>query len=57
MLLVPTLLLTSSVAVLAWGWAVASFVVARWIYNHTPFGVNETPNGIRIMKEGSDGKY
>ncbi|KAF7561523.1 hypothetical protein G7046_g2629 [Stylonectria norvegica] len=39
MLLVPTLLVTSSIAVLVWGWAVGSFVVARWLYNHSPVGV------------------
>ncbi|KAH7309565.1 hypothetical protein B0I35DRAFT_440236 [Stachybotrys elegans] len=32
MVLVPSLLLTASVAVLAWAWAVGGFVVARWLY-------------------------
>ncbi|KAH8174408.1 promethin domain-containing protein [Sarocladium implicatum] len=39
MLLVPTLLVTSSIAVLVWGWAVGSFLVARWLYRHSPVGV------------------
>ena len=39
MLLVPTLLVTFSVAVLVWAWAVGSFVVARWLYDHAPVGV------------------
>jgi hypothetical protein len=39
MLLVPTLLVTSSIAVLVWGWAVGSFLVARWLYQHAPVGV------------------
>ncbi|KAK5996051.1 hypothetical protein PT974_04477 [Cladobotryum mycophilum] len=32
--LVPALCLTSSVAALAWGWTVGSFLVARWLYSH-----------------------
>jgi hypothetical protein len=39
MLLVPTLLVTSSIAVLVWGWAVGSFLVARWLYRHAPVAV------------------
>jgi hypothetical protein len=39
MLLVPTLLVTSSIAVLVWGWAIGSFLVARWLYNHSPVAV------------------
>ena len=39
MLLIPTLLVTSSIAVLVWGWAVGSFLVARWLYRHSPVGV------------------
>lgn len=39
MLLVPTLLVTSSIAVLVWGWAIGSFLVARWLYNHAPVAV------------------
>ncbi|KAF4983454.1 hypothetical protein FZEAL_1183 [Fusarium zealandicum] len=48
LLLVPTLLVTSSIAVLVWGWAVGSFLVARWLYNHAPVGVQ---NGQVIKKE------
>ena len=35
----PTLLVTSSIAVLVWAWSVGSFVVARWLYQRAPFGV------------------
>ncbi|KAH7152841.1 hypothetical protein EDB81DRAFT_789839 [Dactylonectria macrodidyma] len=41
MVLVPALLVTSSVAVLIWAWAVGSFLVARWLYNHAPIGAYE----------------
>ncbi|KAF7546281.1 hypothetical protein G7Z17_g8552 [Cylindrodendrum hubeiense] len=41
MVLMPALLLTSSVAVLIWAWAVGSFLVARWLYNHAPIGTYE----------------
>ncbi|KAI5458542.1 hypothetical protein BGZ63DRAFT_406945 [Mariannaea sp. PMI_226] len=51
MVLVPTLLVTSSIAVLVWGWAIGSFIVARWLYNHAPFGVHETENGVEIIKK------
>lgn len=37
--LVPALLVTSCIGVLAWAWAVGSFVVARWIYTRLPVGV------------------
>ncbi|KAH6889769.1 hypothetical protein B0T10DRAFT_561352 [Thelonectria olida] len=57
MVLVPTLLVTSSIAVLVWGWAVGSFIIARWLYNHTPFGVHETNNGIEIVKKDDGSKY
>jgi hypothetical protein len=30
--LVPTLLVTASLGLLLWAWAVGSFVVARWLY-------------------------
>ncbi|KAI6778597.1 uncharacterized protein J7T54_003376 [Emericellopsis cladophorae] len=39
MVLVPTLLVTSSIAVSVWGWAIGSFLVARWLYVHSPIGV------------------
>ncbi|PNY27417.1 Uncharacterized protein TCAP_02655 [Tolypocladium capitatum] len=38
LLLVPALLVTSSIAVLVWGWALGSFLVARWLYAHSPVG-------------------
>ncbi|CZR46288.1 uncharacterized protein FPRO_11735 [Fusarium proliferatum ET1] len=39
LVLVPALLVTSSIAVLVWGWAIGSFIIARWLYNHSPVGV------------------
>ncbi|KAL6900395.1 hypothetical protein GGI43DRAFT_405335 [Trichoderma evansii] len=36
--LIPTLFITSSLAVLCWGSSVGSFVVARWLYHHAPTG-------------------
>ncbi|KAL6863320.1 hypothetical protein ACO1O0_003568 [Amphichorda felina] len=39
MVLVPTVLVTSSIAVLVWAWVVGSFLVARWLYAHSPIGV------------------
>ncbi|PNP84690.1 hypothetical protein FNYG_01784 [Fusarium nygamai] len=38
LVLVPALLVTSSIAVLVWGWAIGSFIIARWLYNHSPVG-------------------
>ncbi|EHK49599.1 hypothetical protein TRIATDRAFT_9373, partial [Trichoderma atroviride IMI 206040] len=37
--LIPTLFITSALAVLCWGSSVGSFVVARWLYHHAPAGV------------------
>ncbi|RFU81811.1 kinase [Trichoderma arundinaceum] len=37
--LVPTLFITSSLALLCWGSSVGSFVVVRWLYHHAPAGV------------------
>ncbi|CAM1502755.1 Fc.00g075310.m01.CDS01 [Cosmosporella sp. VM-42] len=60
LLLVPTLLVTFSIAVLVWGWAVGSFVVARWLYNHAPVGVKgdvEVEAGgkrVTVYKEGKN---
>lgn len=48
MVLMPTLILTSSIAVLIWGWAIGSFLVARWLYNHVPV---TTQNGEVVKKE------
>ncbi|TWU78331.1 hypothetical protein ED733_008527 [Metarhizium rileyi] len=38
LLLVPALLVTSSVAVLVWIWTVGGFMVARWLYQHASVG-------------------
>ncbi|KAM0199451.1 hypothetical protein ACHAPA_005023 [Fusarium lateritium] len=51
LILVPTLVLTSSIAVLIWGWAVGSFVIARWLYMHSPVGVQ---NGEVVKKENGN---
>lgn len=63
MLLVPTILVTGSIAVLVWGWAVGSFVVARWLYVHSPVGVkgdlkvDAAGRGVEVKKDegGVDG--
>ncbi|KAK7426430.1 hypothetical protein QQZ08_007025 [Neonectria magnoliae] len=56
MVLVPTLLLTSSIAVLIWGWAVGSFLVARWLYNHAPAGGYTDDKSVGVVKkEGTVG--
>ncbi|KAK2594177.1 hypothetical protein QQS21_008116 [Conoideocrella luteorostrata] len=49
LVLVPTLLVTSSIAVLVWTWCIGSFVVARWLYTHAPFGVNA---GVQVAAAG-----
>merc|ERR1712000_241404 len=62
MLLVPTILVTGSNAV--WGWAVGSFVVARWLYEHSPVKVrgdarmDAAGRGVEVKKDedGIDGK-
>jgi hypothetical protein len=51
LILVPALVLTSSIAVLVWGWAVGSFVIARWLYMHSPVGVQ---NGEVVKKENGN---
>ncbi|PHH68001.1 hypothetical protein CDD82_924 [Ophiocordyceps australis] len=40
LVLVPVLLVASSVALIVWVWAVASFLLARWLYAHAPVGVS-----------------
>ncbi|KAG4253384.1 hypothetical protein FPRO03_07344 [Fusarium proliferatum] len=49
--LVPALLVTSSIAVLVWGWAIGSFIIARWLYNHLPVGVQ---NNEVVKKENGN---
>ncbi|KAF4440134.1 kinase [Fusarium acutatum] len=51
LVLVPALLVTSSIAVLVWGWAIGSFVIARWLYNHSPVGVQ---NNEVVKKENGN---
>lgn len=63
MLLIPTLLVTSSIAVLVWGWAVGSFLIARWLYRHSPvavqgdLGVDVAGKHLEVVKDerGIDG--
>ncbi|KAI1064736.1 hypothetical protein LB507_001396 [Fusarium sp. FIESC RH6] len=51
LVLVPSLLVTSSIAVFVWGWAVGSFVVARWLYNLSSVSVQ---NGEVVKKENGN---
>ncbi|KAL7784625.1 hypothetical protein V8C37DRAFT_344850 [Trichoderma ceciliae] len=37
--LIPTLFITSSLAVLCWASSVGSFVAVRWLFHHAPSGV------------------
>ena len=53
LLLVPTLLVTFSVAVLVWVWAVATFLFARRIYNMIPASVR---GHMAVRLPGSDGR-
>jgi hypothetical protein len=60
LLLVPTLFVTFSVGVLVWIWAVASFVVGKWIYNMVPVSVKgiarvDVPNGRRVVITKDEG--
>lgn len=60
LVLVPALLVTFSIAVLVWAWAVGSFIIARWLYYHSPVGVQgdlQVETGGRrftVYKEGED---
>ncbi|KAF4960932.1 hypothetical protein FGADI_582 [Fusarium gaditjirri] len=51
LVLVPALLVTSSIAVLVWGWAIGSFIIARWLYNHSPVGLQ---NNEVVKKENGN---
>ncbi|KAH7254112.1 uncharacterized protein BKA55DRAFT_567027 [Fusarium redolens] len=51
LVLVPALLVTSSIAVLVWGWAIGSFIIARWLYNHSPVGAR---NNEVVKKENGN---
>jgi hypothetical protein len=73
MLLVPTVLVASSVAVLVWAWVAGSFVVARWLYVRSPLAsggvvkgemeVNAAGRQVRVKKDeqglggGIDGNH
>ncbi|KAJ6437724.1 transposase [Purpureocillium lavendulum] len=50
LVLVPTLLLTSSVAALLWAWALGAFLVARWLYGHAP----TTVTGVQVHATGKN---
>ncbi|PHH63151.1 hypothetical protein CDD81_6202 [Ophiocordyceps australis] len=49
LVLVPVLLVASSVALIVWVWAVASFLLARWLYAHAPVGVS---GGLQVDAAG-----
>lgn len=60
LVLVPALLVTFSIAVLVWAWAVGSFIVARWLYYHSPVGMQgdlQVETGgkrFTVYKEGKE---
>ncbi|KAG8409934.1 hypothetical protein J3458_019007 [Metarhizium acridum] len=51
LVLVPTLLVTSSLAVLVWAWSAGSFLVARWLYQRAL--LRASGGEVRV---GTDGK-
>ncbi|KAI8624723.1 hypothetical protein F5Y19DRAFT_304246 [Xylariaceae sp. FL1651] len=64
--LVPTLLATSGLAVLVWLWAVATYLVGRWVYNKLPVSLRgdmhlHMPGGKQVifqknsLQDSSDG--
>ncbi|KAL7922215.1 hypothetical protein ACQKWADRAFT_293846 [Trichoderma austrokoningii] len=57
--LIPTLFITSSLAVLCWGSSVGSFAAARWLYHHAPAGVFPGNSGTSSPGTGitSDGAW
>lgn len=65
LLLVPALLVASSIALLVWGWALGSFLIARWLYTHAPVAadgrvhVEAAGRHVDLVKNenGLDGKF
>ncbi|KAG4424917.1 hypothetical protein IFR04_001888 [Cadophora malorum] len=61
LVLVPTLFITVSLAIVVWVWAVSSFLVARWVYNVVPVSVKgmtevALPNGkVAVVEKTGEG--
>ncbi|UKZ94372.1 uncharacterized protein TrAFT101_009244 [Trichoderma asperellum] len=56
--LIPTLFITSSLAVLCWGSSLGSFIVARWLYHHAPASVfsgssDTSSTGTEVTSDGA----
>lgn len=61
-MLVPTLFITVSLAIVVWVWAVSSFLIARWVYNIVPVNVRGRtevglPNGKTAVVEKTGEGY
>ncbi|KAI2601870.1 hypothetical protein GGR54DRAFT_579165 [Hypoxylon sp. NC1633] len=52
-ILVPTLFITFSIALLLWAWAAATFFAGRWVYDRIPYRVDS--NG-KVVTNGTNGK-
>ncbi|KAI0847177.1 hypothetical protein F5Y00DRAFT_122365 [Daldinia vernicosa] len=52
--LVPTLCLISTIALLLWAWAAATFFAGRWAYNRLPFSVDK--QGRIVAHDSSEKK-
>ncbi|KAI1396850.1 hypothetical protein F4819DRAFT_114508 [Hypoxylon fuscum] len=52
LLLVPTLFLTFSIALLLWVWAAAAFFTGRWVYARLPFGVEDDGKLVKKLPNG-----
>jgi hypothetical protein len=62
LVLVPALFVTFSIAVLVWLWAVATFLVGRWIYNMMPVQARgdvavKMPNGKQVVFQKGNEVY
>jgi membrane protein implicated in regulation of membrane protease activity len=62
LVLLPTLFITVSLAIMTWVWAVSSFVVARWVYDAMPIsrhGKTEVAlqNGKKTVANNIGGGY
>ncbi|PVH87019.1 hypothetical protein DL98DRAFT_526323 [Cadophora sp. DSE1049] len=62
LVLVPTLFITVSLAIVVWIWAVSSFLIARWVYNVVPVSVRgrtevALPNGKTAVVEKTGEGY
>lgn len=52
LILVPTLFLTFSIALLFWAWAAATYFAGRWVYTRLPFGVEEDGKMVAKLPNG-----